>query len=170
MERFCQQCGYNLAGLAEHRCPECGRAFDPVNERTTDRVANERRHWRRINTAFLVMATYPVVCVIVLYLTWGVIGYLTLGRLPRPMHDDPKGIKGAMVIANLIMDLLLTLGPAIFALDAVLLSVCVIWTALKRRGRLRVAIGFTGLSGFTWVGSVLFLRWDPLRALFWFMD
>src|SRR5262245_18261377 len=25
----CQGCGYLLKNLVEHRCPECGRAFDP---------------------------------------------------------------------------------------------------------------------------------------------
>ena len=25
----CQQCGYNLTGLPEPRCPECGTEFDP---------------------------------------------------------------------------------------------------------------------------------------------
>lgn len=25
----CLECGYNLRALTEHRCPECGRAFDP---------------------------------------------------------------------------------------------------------------------------------------------
>ena len=25
----CQKCGYNLAGLPEPRCPECGTEFDP---------------------------------------------------------------------------------------------------------------------------------------------
>lgn len=25
----CQKCGYNLTGLSEPRCPECGRPFDP---------------------------------------------------------------------------------------------------------------------------------------------
>ena len=26
---ICQRCGYNLTGLAEPRCPECGTTFDP---------------------------------------------------------------------------------------------------------------------------------------------
>ena len=28
----CPQCGYNLTGLAQNRCPECGREFDPEVE------------------------------------------------------------------------------------------------------------------------------------------
>lgn len=27
----CANCGYDLRGLIEHRCPECGQAFDPTN-------------------------------------------------------------------------------------------------------------------------------------------
>jgi hypothetical protein len=33
--RFCLFCRYNLAGLAAHECPECGRAFDPADPSTT---------------------------------------------------------------------------------------------------------------------------------------
>ena len=32
----CISCGYNLQGLTDHRCPECGQAFDP-NDVTTFR-------------------------------------------------------------------------------------------------------------------------------------
>ena len=30
----CLDCDYQLQGLTKHRCPECGRAFDPENERS----------------------------------------------------------------------------------------------------------------------------------------
>lgn len=33
-EGRCLDCGYQLRGLAVHRCPECGRAFDPRNADT----------------------------------------------------------------------------------------------------------------------------------------
>ena len=31
---YCRKCGYQLAGLSENRCPECGWAFDPADKRT----------------------------------------------------------------------------------------------------------------------------------------
>ena len=30
----CLTCHYNLRNLVEHRCPECGRVFDPNNSRS----------------------------------------------------------------------------------------------------------------------------------------
>ena len=32
----CLSCHYDLRNLAKHRCPECGRAFDPDNPCTFD--------------------------------------------------------------------------------------------------------------------------------------
>lgn len=28
----CRRCGYNLKGLTEARCPECGQPFDPKGD------------------------------------------------------------------------------------------------------------------------------------------
>lgn len=33
--RYCLQCRYPLRGLSEHRCPECGKRFDPADPKTT---------------------------------------------------------------------------------------------------------------------------------------
>lgn len=33
-ELYCRSCGYQVVGLSEPRCPECGRLFDPDNPRT----------------------------------------------------------------------------------------------------------------------------------------
>ena len=39
--RFRLQCRYALRGLSEHRCPECGKRFDPADPQTT--AATQRR-------------------------------------------------------------------------------------------------------------------------------
>src|SRR5688500_17127114 len=38
----CPLCGYDLRGLPENRCPECGHAFDPEELR---QAKLERREW-----------------------------------------------------------------------------------------------------------------------------
>ncbi len=41
---FCRKCGYQLTGLSENRCPECGRPFDPGWRRT---YLRHPKGWRR---------------------------------------------------------------------------------------------------------------------------
>lgn len=58
----CPQCGYNLTGLAEPRCPECGAAFDWAQVRAAAHrgpaIAFERaRGWRKLPAFFLTAAT-----------------------------------------------------------------------------------------------------------------
>ncbi|MCL4196323.1 MAG: hypothetical protein KJZ69_02415 [Phycisphaerales bacterium] len=31
---YCLSCKYDLRNLHDHRCPECGRPFDPSDDRT----------------------------------------------------------------------------------------------------------------------------------------
>jgi len=55
---FCRQCGYNLHGLPEDRCAECGRTFDPNNRKSysTRSGSPSRRRWaRRIVVSFIAL-------------------------------------------------------------------------------------------------------------------
>jgi ribosomal protein L37E len=47
---YCRKCGYQLHGLSENRCPECGRTFDPANRRTylQHPKGSSRRWWLRV--------------------------------------------------------------------------------------------------------------------------
>ncbi|MDB5329801.1 MAG: hypothetical protein JWP03_952 [Phycisphaerales bacterium] len=40
---YCLGCFYDLRGLPESRCPECGRLFNPANHRTFSPVAESER-------------------------------------------------------------------------------------------------------------------------------
>ncbi len=44
---WCRKCWYILDGLDRHRCPECGREFDPANLQTY-RTKPRRRWWRAV--------------------------------------------------------------------------------------------------------------------------
>src|SRR5688572_12091610 len=63
----CLGCKYDLSKLSEHRCPECGRAFDPSKARTFETpFSRKRRHEKR--------ATWIISVVIILLL--GVANYI----------------------------------------------------------------------------------------------
>jgi hypothetical protein len=50
----CKTCNYPLTNLAERRCPECGRAFDPADPRTWALSDDAGRRFRRLSWAVLV--------------------------------------------------------------------------------------------------------------------
>ena len=41
----CKSCHYSLANLTVHRCPECGRAFDPTDPTTFTSSSRRLRVW-----------------------------------------------------------------------------------------------------------------------------
>lgn len=52
---YCRHCGYQLFGLSENRCPECGQPFDPTNRRTY-RKSLRRWTFRRVAGIALAVA------------------------------------------------------------------------------------------------------------------
>lgn len=51
---YCRNCGYNLAGLEQCRCPECGTAFDPVQPRSY-LLRPRRGGWRKLLHAMVAL-------------------------------------------------------------------------------------------------------------------
>src|SRR4051794_33949091 len=86
---YCKTCHYCLAGLSQHRCPECAQAFDPLDSSTFEASPRPRpRWWRRL---LLAVSLYPLMVLILLYATWGAAA-ISLGHVPIPSLDDPKYI------------------------------------------------------------------------------
>jgi hypothetical protein len=72
----CLGCGYLLRGLAEHRCPECGRAFDPGDITTFDSPRHGAAARRAMLLefipllAFLATVTLMATAVLTVTLSW----------------------------------------------------------------------------------------------------
>jgi hypothetical protein len=56
----CKTCHYSLENLTEHRCPECGRAFDPGDSRTFE-AGPRRLSWLRTIQSLMVLFFVAIV-------------------------------------------------------------------------------------------------------------
>lgn len=63
----CKACNYSLWKLTEHRCPECGRAFDPANPKTFRGKPKEPVHWG-CYVMFLLVMLFLVCWIVMLML------------------------------------------------------------------------------------------------------
>jgi hypothetical protein len=66
IEYFCRQCGYALRGLESHRCPECGREFDP--EKPSSMSRNRKRFWAFRGIVLGLLTLSLIVSYAILYL------------------------------------------------------------------------------------------------------
>jgi hypothetical protein len=90
IEMYFLDCRYNLRGLTEHRCPECGRKFDPTN---TNTYANTEQPYRWFKLWNLdLMASLSSVLIVVSVILCSIAAWLHLGHWRRPSIDDPKFI------------------------------------------------------------------------------
>ena len=165
---YCSKCDYDLSHLKELRCPECGREFDPDDPSTFE--SSEYRPCPCYLKFALVLSFYPFTILLCLYAAW-VAGRIELGHWPIPYQDDPyQYMESTRQFFEEILKLL-TIG----ALVALIASLALIIAGFingfrKRSGNPWLPFYIMIWTIMTWIGTMLFLRWDPLRVLAWFMD
>ena len=165
---FCTECRYELSHLAGSRCPECGRRFDPHDPSTFEHSAHRPCPW--LIRIAMALSFYPIAVVLCLYATWAA-GRIVLGHWPIPYTDDPKYIGSVAVDAFSELAVVLLKGIPFAFLATIALLIAGLVNGFRKRGAnpwlsLYVMIWFVA----AWVGSALYLRWDPLRVADWFFD
>lgn len=120
-------------------------------------IENVSPRW--FDWVFWFLAATPALAI---YFTW-VVAWICLGHPPRPSLDDPKHIGPIVSVAYLLSLLSFPLIPIGTFIGPI--------TQMVAGGRnVSTRAVFAGISGFIGVLTVLLLRWDPLRVVYWYMD
>ena len=110
---------------------------------------------------------FPLLLLAYLYATWCA-GYLALGYWPRPMLDDPKYIGSGLVEFCFVVTYLLAgLGIPLFCLAVVPLTTVYLVVRPKDWKKRTLDLG---IAMALFASVILFIRWDPLRVLEWYLD
>jgi len=162
----CQTCQYDLTGLTEHRCPECGQPFDP--EREHQRIESLQKSARALLIVSIACAIYPLFMVVSFHLHW-IAARIRLGHWPQIYRDDAKFITGLEWFHSLNWGLLVCALPVLalnlmFAIGAATMILDLPARRMRRRGWL------VFLGVLTWPGAFFMLQWDPAGILIWFFD
>lgn len=91
---YCRKCDYNLTGLSEPRCPECGQGFDPSNPRTFYARSWDFRFRRQARRALILTAG--------LLLTFGLAAGGGLGWLYWGWRTEQSALKALMQVRGYI--------------------------------------------------------------------
>ncbi len=160
----CLGCRYDLSGLTEPRCPECGRAFDRSDPSTFAPAAARRASAHRMVWLAGWIGCGPLGFVALMHLAL-VAARLELGRWPhRWGMDDPKelaGIGGTVYAIAQFGFLLIPLSLAGLGWPVAVL----VW----RRRWAHAVLAVLAFAG-AWCVGFAFARWDPVDAGVWFFD
>lgn len=71
----CKSCKYDLSNLTEHRCPECGRAFDPRDAKSFEsdqsiRKRDDARMFLIFMIPLILIAAFLGLSMLVYFVLW----------------------------------------------------------------------------------------------------
>lgn len=122
---YCLDCRYCLYGLREHRCPECGRGFDPEDSTTYSATVKKKRS----RVAVALMYVGPAVLVIFLYT-------LSPGRKVQAMPPEQRVIVTLVQLA----------GPFSFLMSAIPAARCCFFIVVPASWMLWIGFILSGKS------------------------
>jgi len=156
----CPKCGYDLGGISEPMCPECGERFDP------ERIRNAPKSWyRALAAAWLTTLSLPVASFGLAWLS-ALVARAQLGHWPRQSLDDPKGIPGVYVVATAsLLAFMLSVLAVVPSCYLTLMMIARQWGA-NRRSIVVVALAFIT----AWVPVIVQIFEDPGQTLEWLGD
>ena len=98
---YCRRCRYVLDSLSDHRCPECGRPFDPANRRTYRTTPHRKSAY--LGWGFLIGS--------------GIMALLTLLHLmPGYFANDSSGTSKAIAEIILMLGLAIAVGTGLIGM------------------------------------------------------
>jgi hypothetical protein len=119
---------------------------------------------RRLMTAGYVVALYPVMIPVYLYLTW-LMAWCVLGHRPRPSLDDPKFLGPIAQVPAAMFYLSIQSWPIVWKISAGAYVILTIdW--LRRQSMFIPLL----IPPCAWLVAFLILMWDSQRVLYWYMD
>ncbi len=136
---YCLTCDYDLRGLPEHRCPECGRAFDPSHPETFARKPPPMPGFPM--WAAVAVASYPLLVLALCLATW-IAAAAKLGHAPWSQHPRMTG-EPALVLYMVSMLSLAGLVLYVPACLVVLIAYAVAGRDEKRRARVTLLVAFS---------------------------
>ncbi|MCA9254739.1 MAG: hypothetical protein KDA33_03840, partial [Phycisphaerales bacterium] len=154
-------CQYDLRRLSAHRCPECGRGFDPENRASWAASPTRRLLRRRVGAVGM---SWPLIVFGMCHLT-RLAAWISLGRPPIAYRDDPTSINFFVTTLYILTEVCMLAFPI-----AYFLTIASVVSILEKRraffvARAALLIAFITLC---WMGGFYLIR--NAFDIAWFAD
>lgn len=143
---YCLNCQYDLRNLSRHRCPECGRGFDPDVPGSFSSEPGPRRRWPKFLVA--ISAAWFFLTLAMCFAT-RVAAYIVLGHAPVPNVYDPNALGPITMFLCDITSGMITVMPVAFCINIA----GVIWTLSSGNRTPKSATFIMILTVVVWMGG-----------------